>query len=101
MNDATIARIQANPKFAELVRKKSSLGWTLSLIMLAIYYGFILMIAFSPATLGTAISGAITLGIPLGLGIIFSAFVLTGVYVRRANSEFDQLNSEIVKEVQQ
>ncbi|MFC4161178.1 DUF485 domain-containing protein [Chitinimonas lacunae] len=101
MNDTTIARIEANPKFAELVRKKTSLGWTLSLVMLVIYYGFILVVAFSPATLGQTIAGTVTLGIPLGVGIILSAFVLTGIYVRRANREFDQLNREIVQEIGQ
>ena len=35
---------------------------------------------------------------PVGVLIILSAFVLTGIYVRRANTEFDQLNQEIVEE---
>ena len=41
-----------------------------------------------------------TWGIPLGVGLILSAFVLTGIYVRRANGEFDRLNAEILREVQ-
>jgi uncharacterized membrane protein (DUF485 family) len=40
-------------------------------------------------------------GIPVGLFIIISAFLLTGVYVRKANTEFDQLNQEIVEEAKQ
>jgi hypothetical protein len=42
-----------------------------------------------------------TVGIPVGILIILSAFVLTGLYVRKANGEFDQLNREIVEEAQQ
>ncbi len=41
-----------------------------------------------------------TVGIPVGILIILSAFLLTGLYVRKANGEFDQLNREIVEEAQ-
>ncbi|AOY01693.1 DUF485 domain-containing protein [Jeongeupia sp. USM3] len=103
MDEAMIQRIQNNPKFRELEHKKTSLSWLLSIIMLVIYYGLILMIAFSPKTLGTplAASGVTTIGIPLGLLVIVSAFVLTGIYVRRANTEFDQLNAELIEETRQ
>lgn len=99
MNEELMRRIEANPRFAELVHKKTSFGWKLSLVMLAIYYGFILVIAFSPKTLGTSLSGGVmTVGIPVGVAVILSAFLLTGIYVRRANSEFDALNAQIIEE---
>ncbi|MFN4237948.1 MAG: DUF485 domain-containing protein [Vogesella sp.] len=99
MNEDILKRVQANPKFAELVRKRTSLGWLLSIVMLAIYYGFILILAFAPASLGASLSGGVTtVGIPIGIFIIVSAFVLTGIYVRKANTEFDQLNQQIVEE---
>jgi len=103
MDEALIQRIQSNPKFAELVHKKTTLSWWLSIVMLVIYYGFILTIAFSPETLGTPLSaGSVTtVGIPVGILVILSAFVLTGVYVRRANTEFDQLTKELVEESRQ
>ena len=102
MNEDVLARVQKNPKFAELVSKNTSFGWMLSIVMLAIYYGFILILAFNPRSLGTSLSGGvITVGIPVGLFIIISAFLLTGVYVRKANTEFDQLNQEIVEEAKQ
>lgn len=100
MDNELTQRILANPKFAELVRKKSSFAWTLSLIMLVIYYGFIVIIAFDPALLGTPLSanGVMTVGIPVGLFVILSAIVLTGIYVRRANREFDGLTQEVIAE---
>lgn len=100
MTDDLLQRVQADPAFAELVRKKTGLGWTLTLIMLAIYFGFILVLAFSPATLASQLSagGVMTVGIPVGVLIILSAFVLTGIYVRKANTEFDQLTRKIVDE---
>lgn len=103
MNEDVLKRVQSNPKFLELVHKKTSLGWTLSAVMLVIYYGFILLLAFAPGVLGTPLGeGRITtVGIPVGVLIIVSAFVLTGIYVRKANTEFDQLNQEIVEEAKQ
>ena len=99
MDEDVLKRVQQNPKFAELVHKKTTFGWTLSIVMLVIYYGFILILAFAPKSLGATIGGGVTtLGMPVGVLIILSAFVLTGIYVRRANTEFDQLNQEIVEE---
>jgi uncharacterized membrane protein (DUF485 family) len=100
MFDPIHALIHANPKFHELVRKRERLAWVLSFTMLGLYLAFILVIAFKPGLLGTPISAGSTMtwGIPAGIGLILAAFVLTGVYVRRANSEFDRLNSEIMDE---
>ncbi|QQP88650.1 DUF485 domain-containing protein [Skermanella sp. TT6] len=92
-------KIRNNPKFEELTRKRAAYGWLLSIVMLVIYYGFILLVAFAPKALGTPVFGVITIGIPLGALIIVSAFVLTGIYVRRANSEFDELNRQIIEDL--
>jgi uncharacterized membrane protein (DUF485 family) len=102
MNDSTYKRIQENPRFQELVSKRERFAWILSAIMLGLYLAFILLIAFEPQVLGARINpeSPITWGIPIGVGLILSAFVLTGIYVRRANGEFDRLNQEILKEVQ-
>ncbi|TDR82253.1 DUF485 domain-containing protein [Paludibacterium purpuratum] len=103
MDQDVLQKVQSNPKFAELVHKKTSLGWTLSVIMLVIYYGFIALLAFSPKTLGTPLAPGMitTLGIPIGVLIILSAFLLTGIYVAKANNEFDALNKQVVEDAQQ
>ena len=44
-------------------------------------------------------AGVTTLGIPIGLGVIVFTVLITGLYVRRANSEFDDLTEEIKKAV--
>ena len=82
--------------------KRERFAWLLSAIMLGLYLAFILLIAFVPQLLGTRIEAgsATTWGIPIGVGLIISAFVLTGIYVRRANGEFDNLNQAILDEVQ-
>ena len=93
---ARIDAIRRDPDFAELVAKRSRFAWILSALMLIIYFGFILLVAFGREILAAPLSGGVTtLGIPIGLGVIVSAFVLTGLYVRRANSEFDALTARL------
>lgn len=100
MSTTAYERIQSHPKFQQLVAQRSRLAAILSLAMLAIYFGFILLVAYAPGFLGTPLgSGVMTIGIPIGLVVIISAFVLTGIYVAKANTAFDQLNEEILREV--
>lgn len=93
-------KILENQKFHELVKKRSVFAWKLSSVILIVYYTFILTIAFFPALLGRPISTGMitTIGIPIGIFIIFLSFVLTGLYVWRANTEFDKLTKELLKE---
>jgi uncharacterized membrane protein (DUF485 family) len=95
-----ITRIQNNPKYKELVTKRSRFAWTLSIIMLVIYYAFIMVVAFMPKSLGAKISpdSVISIGIPIGVFIIVTAFLLTGIFVHRANGEFDELTRQIKEE---
>jgi uncharacterized membrane protein (DUF485 family) len=101
MDDLWVTKVENHPKYQELVRKRSRFGWTLAILMLIIYYSFIMTIAFAPEFLARPLSetSIITVGIPIGLGVIISAFVLTGIYVWRANTEFDRLNNELKREV--
>ena len=99
MTDSAIARIGKNPKYQELKAKRSSFGWTLAIVMLIVYYGFIALIAFNKPFLAQRLgAGVTTLGVPLGLGVIVFTVLITGFYVRRANNEFDALTAEILKE---
>jgi uncharacterized membrane protein (DUF485 family) len=96
---ANYQTIERSSAYRDLVSKRSKLGWTLSAVMLVIYFGFILLVAYAPKFLGMPLgAGVMTVGIPVGLAVIVSAFVLTGLYVRRANTEFDALTRQIVEE---
>jgi uncharacterized membrane protein (DUF485 family) len=89
-----------SPRFQELVRERTRFAWTLSIVMLVIYFGFILLVAFAKPLLATKIGDGVTsLGIILGLGVILSAFVLTGIYVQRANSRFDEMTRHLTREI--
>jgi uncharacterized membrane protein (DUF485 family) len=100
MADTDVTRIRQEPLFRELVDKRKHFAWALSAAMLVIYFGFIAIIAFDPKLLATPIGGGvITVGIPVGLLVIVSAFVLTGIYVHRANSQFDPITRQIKEKV--
>ncbi len=101
MQQDLVHAIRSNPKYHELVSKRSKFAWTLAAVMLVIYYGFILLIAFDKEFLAQSLwTGSVTtVGIPIGVGVILSAFLLTGIYVFRANAEFDRLTREIKDEV--
>jgi len=100
MTQEQVEQIKNNPKYQELVSKRSRFAWTLSIIMLVIYYAFIMLIAFEPELLGMKTGeGVMTIGIPIGIAIIVISFVLTGIYVRRANGEFDALSQQIKDEL--
>ena len=102
MNDQICQRIENSENLKELVATRQRFAAILSLIMLVIYVGFILLIAFAPGWLGTPLHAgtSVTRGIPIGIGVIVISFLLTGVYVWRANGEFDRLTKSILKEVQ-
>ena len=100
MNDQICQRIENSAHFRQLVATRQRVAAILSLIMLVIYVGFILLIAFAPGWLGTPLHAgtSVTRGIPIGIGVIVISFVLTGVYVWRANGEFDRLTKSIISE---
>ena len=100
MSDPVVDKIQSHPKYLELRKKRNSFGWGLTLLMMVVYYGYIALIAFNKPFLAQPIgAGVTTLGIPIGMAVIVFTIVITAVYVRRANSEFDDLTAAIMKDV--
>ncbi|HHW34891.1 MAG TPA: DUF485 domain-containing protein [Paracoccus solventivorans] len=99
MQDSMLERIASDPNYQELRQKRLRFGWRLTIAMLVVYYGFITLIAFSKETLAARIGdGVMTWGIPIGFGVILFTIIITGVYVARANSEYDDLNERIKRE---
>lgn len=93
-------RIRQNPKFAQLVASRTRFAVLLSLVVLIPYYSFMMLTAFNPAFLAQPIApgSVISIGWPIGIVLVVGSWLLTGLYVRRANGEFDQLNAEILKD---
>jgi len=100
VNEDIVARIEANPKYHELVSKRSSYSIVMSILMIIVYYGYILLIAFNKEWLATKLApGMVTsVGIPLGVGVIIFTIIITNIYVRRANTQFDDMSAEVIRE---
>ncbi|MDO9600526.1 MAG: DUF485 domain-containing protein [Azoarcus sp.] len=99
MENSSVAKIAANPKYQRLIKTRSRFGWLLTAIMMIVYYGYIAIIAFDKELLAARMGdGVMTVGIPIGFGVIVFTIIITGIYVRRANSEFDALTAEVIKE---
>ncbi|MBK6401163.1 MAG: DUF485 domain-containing protein [Rhodocyclaceae bacterium] len=96
------ARIRANPKFAGFVSTRNRYSIVMAILGAIAYYGFILLVAYDKEFLARKLgAGMVTsLGIPIGVGVIVFTIIITWVYVRRANGEFDDTNAEIIREAQ-
>ena len=100
MQDGLVGKIEAHPKYAQLKQRRNKLGLVLTVLMLAVYYGYIALIAFDKAFLAKPVgTGVMSVGVPVGMAVIVFTIVITGIYVRRANSEYDQLTQDILKDV--
>ena len=101
MDESKVDQILQNPKFKEMVAKKSKLSWTLTIIMLIVYVGFMLLVGYNKEFLMSSFDGGVTTwGMPLGLSIIVLSFVLCGVYSYIANNTLDPLTQEAMREVE-
>ena len=95
-------RVTAIPKFLEFVAMRNRYSIIMTIVSAAAYYGFILLVAFQGPWLGTKLGAGMTMsiGVPLGVGVIVFTIILTWIYVRRANSEFDETNEALIREAQ-
>ncbi|MBS1141586.1 MAG: hypothetical protein H6R13_3039 [Proteobacteria bacterium] len=98
----TLDRVTANPKFHEFIAMRSRYSIIMAIISAAAYYGFILLVAYNKEFLATKLGAGMTtsVGVPLGVAVIVFTIILTWIYVRRANTEFDATNEAIIKEAQ-
>ena len=99
MSDPIVEQIQRHPKYQQLRAQRNPLGTILTILMLVVYYGYISLIAFDKEFLAKPIgAGVTTLGIPIAFGVIVFTIAITGLYVRRANSEYDRLTAQILED---
>lgn len=75
--------------FHDLARRRWRIAITLTMVMVAIYFGFILLVAYNKPLLGRLISPGLSLGVLLGALVIVCSWILTWIYVRWANRHYD------------
>jgi cation/acetate symporter len=100
MSSEMYLKMRQNPKFQQLVKTRGRYAAFLSAIVLVAFFGYILVVAFSPRTLALRFSegGTLTVGIAAELSMFIGFWILVALYVRRANGEFDALTAEIVEQ---
>lgn len=92
MSDKKLQKLQKTKEYQALIAARAKLIWPLALLMMGVYYIYILIIAFKPDVFAQTIgTGQITYGIAAGLGLILFSFLLTGLYVYKANKILDGL----------
>jgi uncharacterized membrane protein (DUF485 family) len=91
------ARIRNHPRYQDLVSRQRRFVACLTAATLVPYFTFILVAAFAPQLLAQKLSATsiINIGWPLGVAFIVGAWLFTGLYILRANGEFDDLTAEI------
>lgn len=82
-------------RFQALVARKWTVSLVLTAVMLVIYYGYILVLAFHKETLAAKAGETMTVGMVVGLLVILASWVMTGVYVAWANSSYDEMVKSI------
>ena len=87
MSDAT--------KLRELTRARRRVSIILTVAMIALYFGFIGLIAFDRELLATRLTDGLSLGILLGALVIVISWLLTWFYVRWANANYDTVLRDI------
>ena len=92
MSPKTAHQILEDPEFLKLVRQKNSITVILTIVELVLYFGFISLVAYNKAFLAQKLGqSAITIGIPIAVGVIALSWVLTGVYIFWANNKYDAM----------
>jgi len=96
VEDDIVQRVKSDPNYHKLVKTRSSFGWILTWLVMIVYYGFTALNAFDKPFMASKIgAGVMSWGVPLGLFVILFTIAVTGIYVRRANNEFDALTDAI------
>jgi uncharacterized membrane protein (DUF485 family) len=99
MSKKSAHEILEDEEFKSLSKQKDTVSLILTLLELFIYFGFISLIAFNKPFLASKLSGDITVGIPIGIGVIVLSWILTGIYVNWANKKYDPMVENVKNKI--
>ncbi|QCP54471.1 DUF485 domain-containing protein [Trinickia violacea] len=103
MQQHLIESIRTCPSYGRITRARRRFCLALTALMIAAYYGFIVLVALVPQWLAQPLyGGAVTsVGMALGIAVILISVGLTGAYVVRSNRTFDPLMDELIAQSRQ
>jgi uncharacterized membrane protein (DUF485 family) len=80
---------------ASLSRQRWRIAIALSTVMVVVYFGFVLLIAFDKPRVAQLLAPGLSLGILLGALVIVATWIVTWIYVRWANGHLDRRIGEL------
>ncbi len=87
-SDANNASVAAG-ELRALSARRLRLALLLTIAVMAVYFGFILLVAFDKELLATPVTSGLSLGIALGAFVIVFSWLSTWFYVRWMNRNYD------------
>ena len=81
--------------FQDVTRRRWRIAIVLTCAMVAMYFGFILLVAFDKPLLGRLVSPGLSLGVLLGALVIVVSWIMTWIYVRWANTHYDRVMHDL------
>lgn len=93
--------VENSAPFQDLKKRHRSFVWPLTVVFLVWYFAYVLLSSFATEFMATPVSGAITVGLLLGLGQFVTTFAITMWYVWYANHKLDPVSAEIRADLEQ
>ena len=102
LSSAHVQQVLNNPDFIDMARKKASLSRLFTIITVLLYFAYMITLGVNPGLFATPVSpgSTTTWGIYIGAAVILISIILTGIYVHKANGEFDVLTQKVVQDIQ-
>jgi uncharacterized membrane protein (DUF485 family) len=99
MSEQKTQEVLQSAEFKKLIKKRWAVAFLLTTVMLLAYFGFLLMVAFDKDFFKQKAGEVTTIAIPIGIGLIVLAWVMTGIYTYWANNFYDKEVEEIKKKL--
>ena len=96
-DDVDWVAAERSPEFNELVKTKRRFVLPATIFFLAWYTGFILLAGYAPDFMRESVYEGLTVGYCLALSQFVMVWVLTAMYLRRADNVFDPLAEKAVR----
>jgi len=97
-----VAEVIHNPKYQELLARRTRISMAFFVVTLIIYAGFILTLAFDPELFGRPMGNlTMSIGVFVATLVLISASILVALYVYISNKVFVPLLAAVLAEVKE
>ena len=86
---STYLQVQRSQEFKDLRRRFRAFVFPMTALFLVWYFLYVVLAAFAPTFMSHKVFGNVNVGLLFGLGQFLSTFLITTLYVRWADRQFD------------